>query len=84
VTPLLHGMLYWQHISQRIVYNLSLTVYRALHLYSTKYIRELVVPVSPNALEQKSAHAVLVTLFFEPMLTLFLCAHEYVKTIVNS
>ena len=49
VTPLLRDKLHWLHFEQRITYKLCLIVYKALHLRSPAYIRELIVPVIRNA-----------------------------------
>jgi hypothetical protein len=51
VTPLLRDKLHWLRFQQRITYKLCLTVYKALHVNvkSPAYIRQLLVPVSRNA-----------------------------------
>ena len=58
VTPLLRDKLHWLRFQQRITYKLCLTVYKALHLRSPAYIRELLVPNTRNAATARlrSAH----------------------------
>ena len=49
VTLFLRDKLHWLRFRQRITYKLCLTVYKALHEKSPKYIRELIIPASRNA-----------------------------------